>query len=102
MTKHSRLVLLVSAFAAVLSLAVTSPAWANKYINDINWSAVPCVQIPDLVRRLDAVGDALEQSADQAEAQGNQGLANTLNQAANEAHVEADEGRLHYEMGDCK
>jgi hypothetical protein len=77
-------------------------AFANKYINDINWSQLKCIVIPGLVQDLEHLGDALDDAADEARHNGQDGLATVYQTAANEAHLEADEGKLAYQTGNCK
>ncbi len=79
-----------------------SPAFANKYIADINWSQLDCVVIPGYVMRLERLGDYLDDAAAEERENGNDGLATVLQTAANEAHLEADQGQLAYQSGDCK
>ncbi|HWM85311.1 MAG TPA: hypothetical protein VNO33_05720 [Kofleriaceae bacterium] len=87
--------------AAGLTVAATSPAFANKWINDFKWSQMLCIDIPGVVQRLESLADWAEDRSDQEEAAGNPGLAQLFDQVANEARGEANEGRAHYDSGDC-
>jgi hypothetical protein len=89
------IVLLALAFGAGTADA------ANKYINDINWSQIKCVLIPGYVQQLEQLGDHLDEAAEDARDAGQDGLAAVYQTAANEAHLEADEGRMAYWNGNC-
>lgn len=93
---------LLAMCALGVTLAFGSPAFANKFINDINWSQLDCVAIPGLVEDLKHLGDYLDKEAQEQRDAGHAGIATVLQTAANEAHLEADQGKLAEQMGDCQ
>jgi hypothetical protein len=90
----------------VLVLAITLGAGradaANKYINDIDWAKIKCILIPGYVQHLRQLGDHLDEAAEDARDSGQNGLASVLQTAANEAHLEADQGQMAYWSGNCQ
>ena len=89
----------------VLALGLASGARsadANRYINDINWSQIECRLIPVQVMQLRQLGDRLDDAADDARDDGNEGIAQVLQTAANEAHLEANQGEMAHWNGNCQ
>lgn len=86
---------------AGLTFAVASPAFANKWIKDINWSQMLCADILEVVDRLTSIASWADKRANQEEAAGNEQMAEAFEEVANEARGEAAEGRMHYDNGDC-
>jgi hypothetical protein len=95
---------LITALALSVGLAfgARSAEAANKYINDINWSQMKCIAIPAYVLKLQLLGNHLDDAAQDARDAGNEGLATVLQTAANEAHLEADQGEMAHQSGDCQ
>jgi hypothetical protein len=61
-----------------------------------------CILILGYVVHLRQLGDRLDDAAQDARDAGNEGLANVLQTAANEAHLEADQGEMAYWSGNCQ
>ena len=97
--KSRRLVTL--ALCVSITFGVGS-AFANKYIKDYNWSQMLCIEIPREVDRLNRLGDHFDDRADKARAEGSTAEAEVYQTVANEAHLEADEGEIHYQLGFCR
>ena len=49
--------LLVTCVLCVTTAFGASPAFANKYIADINWSQLDCILIPGYVQHLERLGE---------------------------------------------
>lgn len=96
--RMKRMILPIVVAVGVLAISFSAMA---KYIPNIDWAHVKCANIPQMVDRLHNLADYLQDRANEADAQGNEGLADAYEAAAMEATIEAAEGTFHYSSGDC-
>lgn len=101
-TLMMRLKHLTLAVVMTVGIVAASPSvMASDYIHDFNWSKIECFRIPMIVDRLNSLADYLFQKAEEARAEGNEGLASAYEDAGIEATIEAAEGAAAYSSGDC-